>query len=154
MDITNEKDSSRGLKIIIAILLLLMAMVIFLVGFILVKGGGSADISDIFKGEIKEETYDLEEFVVNLQPENGRTKNYAKIKVSLMYNQSKDGKILEEHTSKIRDKVTNILRAKTATEMIKIENIEDIKISLKEEINKSLGKDIVKDVYITDIVIQ
>lgn len=38
--------------------------------------------------------------------------------------------------------------------MIKIENIEDIKISLKEEINKSLGKDVVKDVYITDIVIQ
>lgn len=154
MDNTKEPKSNNGLKIVIAILLLLVAISIFFVGFILFKGGDIGGVTQALQKPAEEITMDLEEFVINLQPENGRTKTYAKIKISLMYTNSKETDYLTKNNSKMRDKITNKLRAKTATEMIDVDNLEQLKIELKDEVNEGLGRPIIEDVYLTDIVIQ
>lgn len=154
MDNTKESKSNNGLKIVIAILLLLVAISIFFVGFILFKGGDIGGVTQALQKPAEEITMDLEEFVINLQPENGRTKTYAKIKISLMYTNSKETDYLTKNNSKMRDKITNKLRAKTATEMIDVDNLEQLKIELKDEVNEGLGRPIIEDVYLTDIVIQ
>lgn len=154
MDNTNASKSNKGLKIIIAALLVLVAVAIFFVGFILLKGGDVGGIAETLKGPVEEITMDLEEFVINLQPENGRSKSYAKIKISLMYTNPKETEYLVANTSKIRDKITNNLRSKTGAEMIDVEKSSELKTKLKDDLNEALGGPLIQDVYITDIVIQ
>jgi flagellar basal body-associated protein FliL len=116
------------------------------------SSGPNFDINKLIKPN-KEEDVLLNEFVVNLKSENNR-KNYLKLQIALMCNEESDKAIIESNVNKIRDRVVNILLDKTSSDILEGDNIKNLKGELKEEINLALKDELVKEVYITDLVVQ
>lgn len=150
---TNDvKKKKSKLKLIIIIILIIA--VLFLGGFIYLKATDTT-INDIMQSFDKEEqlTMSLEEFVVNLKsPANMRS--YLKIKIGLMYTDSGKTEMLTANTSKIRDIILDNLREREYEDVTTNEGIDKLKKDIIEELNSSFGEPIIKEVYITDIIVQ
>lgn len=150
---TNDvKKKKSKLKLIIIIILIIA--VLFLGGFIYLKATDTT-INDIMQSFVKEEqlTMSLEEFVVNLKsPANMRS--YLKIKIGLMYTDSGKTEMLTANTSKIRDIILDNLREREYEDVTTNEGIDKLKKDIIEELNSSFGEPIIKEVYITDIIVQ
>ncbi len=146
---TEKRKLSKPL-IIVIILILLALTVVF--GYLVLKG--NVNITKLFnKNKNKEHTILLNEFVVNLKSDNNK-KSYLKMQIALMYENKKDGVIIESNVNKIRDIIINNLLGKTSTDIIDEDNIHNFKEKLKKDINLALNDDLIKDIYITDLVIQ
>jgi flagellar FliL protein len=146
------KKKRPKLKILIIIILVLV--VLLLGGFIYLQVTDST-IADIMESFEKEEqlTMSLEEFLVNLKsPANMR--NYLKVKISLMYTDSSNTEMLIANTSKIRDIILNNLRGLEYEDVTTNEGIDILKNDIIDDINNSFGEPIIKEVYITDIIVQ
>jgi flagellar FliL protein len=146
------KKKRPKLKILIIIILVLV--VLLLGGFIYLQVTDST-IADIMESFEKEEqlTMSLEEFLVNLKsPANMR--NYLKVKISLMYTDSSKTEMLIANTSKIRDIILNNLRGLEYEDVTTNEGIDILKNDIIDDINNSFGEPIIKEVYITDIIVQ
>jgi len=63
-------------------------------------------------------------------------------------------KDLKNKAAMIEDKITAVLTAKTATELMTPEGKQRLKDELKEGLNKALHDDRVMGVYFTDFIIQ
>ncbi|HOK63032.1 MAG TPA: flagellar basal body-associated FliL family protein [Soehngenia sp.] len=150
---TNDvKKKKSKLKLIIIIILIIA--VLFLGVFIYLKVTDTT-INDIMQSFDKEEqlTMSLEEFVVNLKsPANMRS--YLKIKIGLMYTDSGKTEMLTANTSKIRDIILDNLREREYEDVTTNEGIDKLKKDIIEELNSSFGEPIIKEVYITDIIVQ
>jgi len=150
---TNDvKKKKSKLKFIIIIILIIA--VLFLGVFIYLKVTDTT-INDIMQSFVKEEqlTMSLEEFVVNLKsPANMRS--YLKIKIGLMYTDSGKTEMLTANTSKIRDIILDNLREREYEDVTTNEGIDKLKKDIIEELNSSFGEPIIKEVYITDIIVQ
>lgn len=147
---SNEK--SKLPKILIIMLVVILLAITMLLSYIVFSGGPNFDITKLFN-QNKEENVLLDEFVVNLKSENNR-KNYLKLQVALMCNEEDDKAIIESNVNKIRDRVVNILLDKTSADILEGDNIKNLKDELKEEINLALKDELVKEVYVTDLVVQ
>jgi flagellar FliL protein len=146
------KKKRPKLKILIIIILVLV--VLLLGGFIYLQVTDTT-IADIMESFDKEEqlTMSLEEFLVNLKsPANMR--NYLKVKISLMYTDSSKTEMLIANTSKIRDIILNNLRGLEYEDVTTNEGIDILKNDIIDDINNSFGEPIIKEVYITDIIVQ
>ena len=95
----------------------------------------------------------LDEFVVNLKSE-GSIKHYLKVKIALMYTEEKQGILIESSVNKIRDVIISNLREKSYKEMLEAENFLTLKKEVIDNLNLAINEDIIKDIYITDIIIQ
>lgn len=112
----------------------------------------SWNIMKLFKEE-EERTILLEEFVINLKSDT-RSKDYLKIEMALMYEDKKDGEVLDSNKNKIRDIIIKELRNKTSDEMLDVDETRKLKDLILEEINVEFKEDLVKGIYFTDLVIQ
>lgn len=151
-----EKKGNRKYKLTIIVLLLVVALSLGLVlGFFILNNSNKDDwgIATVFKPKEQEHTLLLDEFLVNLKSE-GKGRNYLKIQIALMYENEKEGQILETNTNKIRDIIINQLRNKTSEEMLDIDKTLELKKDITNNINVSLRESIVKDIYFTHLVIQ
>ncbi len=148
MDIIKSKSRKT---IIIALLLIILILVSVLAYFLLPKG----TLGNIKKAlETRDEyTLNLEEFIVNLKAD-GRSKAYLKTSVSLMYTDKKSIKTVETSVAKIRDIVLSNLRVKTAEEMLDVGETDNLKLNIIKDVNKALGKDVIEEVYFTNLVVQ
>lgn len=145
------EKKSNGLKIII-ILLVLILIATLVVGFLYIRKKEKAGGVEAAK-PIDENTYQLEEFLVNLKSE-GNIPSYLKIKIALMYPNKKDETKLEENVDKIRDIINDQLRVRTSKQVLDTDKVQELKTHMIGAINESLGKEVVLDVYFTDIVVQ
>lgn len=148
----NAKKKRPKLKILIIIILLIV--VLFLGGFIYLQVTDTT-IADIMESFDKEEqlTMSLDEFLVNLKsPANMR--NYLKVKISLMYTDSSKTEMLTANTSKIRDIILDNLRGRGYEDVTTNEGIDTLKKDIIEDLNNSFEEPIIKEVYITDIIVQ
>lgn len=153
MDI-EEKGSNQKFKIAVIGILLILIVTISVVGFLLIKNDRIVIFNKI-QNNPEEYTKLLDEFVVNLKPEDTNKRNsYLKLQVALMYTEPKKEEFINKNINKIRDRITYQLRCKTASEMRDVEKEIELKNSMKDDINKSLNEDIIKDIYFTDIVVQ
>lgn len=151
--ITAEVNEKRNIsKVLIIILIIALLITSTILGYFVVKNRDSLGITKLFNSN-SEKTILLNEFVVNLKSETAR-KSYLKLQIALMYNDKKDGKTIESNVNKIRDTIINNLLDKTSNEILDGSNINNLKEELKKDINLALNEDLVKDVYITDLVIQ
>ncbi len=142
----------NGLLKLMLVLLVLVLISTFILGYLLFTGNNKRSSNSILGGK-KEQTIDLDDFVVNLKPEGSR-KAYLKIKVAVMYDNPKKTKLVENNISKMRDIITNEFRSKTVEEIQDVAKVDSLKNGIIENINKSIGEDVIKEIYLTDIVIQ
>jgi len=141
-------------KLKILIIIILAIVVLFLGGFIYLRVTDTT-IADIMESFDKEEqlTMTLEEFLVNLKsPANMRS--YLKVKISLMYTDSSKTEMLIANTSKIRDIILDNLRGRGYEDVTTNEGIDALKKDIIEDLNNSFEEPIIKEVYITDIIVQ
>ena len=139
-------------KIIIIILLAIIVALSGVIAYIIISDNQLSDIMQEFM-EKEEFTTSLDEFVVNLKT-NNRVQHYLKVKIALMYTDKKESKAIEGSINKIRDVILTDLREKTYEDIINGEKTIDIKKDLLEKINTALNSDIIKDLYITDLIVQ
>ena len=93
----------------------------------------------------------MDEFLVNLAQGKSNTKQYIRVKMSLLTNNEK----LTKNIAVARDSVVNILRQKKSEDILSAaDSVSNLKKQLKEAINTEYGTNIVKEVFITDLVIQ
>lgn len=144
--------AERRNNILIIILLSLIISLVFILGFY-ISDRKSWNIGKIFQEDEEEYTILLDEFIINLKSE-ARVKDYLKIEMALMYEEGKDGELLDSNKNKIRDIIIKELRNKTADEMLDVDGTNKLKEVIVEEINLEFEKDLVKDVYFTELVIQ
>lgn len=97
----------------------------------------------------------LDEFLVNLAPSKTGEDEYIKISISLLVPAKVGEKEVEKNKDVIRDSIVNTLR-KTQAESILNDSkgVESLKVELKEAINKANNSSLVKEVFITNLVIQ
>lgn len=113
------------------------------------KDGTSSKISE------DEAIVAMDEFLVNLAQGKAKNQQYIRIKISLLTRNSKDSENLTKNIAVARDSVVNILRQKKAEDILSTaDSVNNLKKQLKEAINTEYGTDIVKEVFITDLVIQ
>ncbi len=145
-------ERGSNFKVLVLIILVLVLASILVIGYLLVKDKGAADLASVFKAE-EENTILLDEFIVNLKSERSM-RNYLKIKIALMYTDEKQEKNLNSNVNKIRDVIINQLRSKTPEDMLDIGKTSEFKKEMVEEINSAIKADTIKDIYFTDLVIQ
>jgi flagellar basal body-associated protein FliL len=141
-------------KLKILVIIILVIVVLLLGGFIYLQVTDTT-IADIMESFDKEEqlTMSLDEFLVNLKsPANMR--NYLKVKISLMYTDSSKTEMLISNTSKIRDIILENLRGLEYEDVTTNEGINALKRDIIEDLNNSFEEPIIKEVYITDIIVQ
>lgn len=97
----------------------------------------------------------LEEFLVNLaDSEDGET-SYIRTEISLLTNNAKNAEMIETNKDLVRDSVINKLRQKDAHEILADKNgVNNLKEELRDQINKDYGSALVREVFITNLVIQ
>lgn len=160
-EVAPPRKKGKGMLIIIAVI-----VVVALAGgggayfFLKKSGGGSAGEAEKGKTEGSKEggkagegaMLVLEPFVVNLNEQSGN----RFLKVALQFEMS-DPKLVELGKLKnpqIRDAIITLLTSKTADAMM----LPEGKLQLKDEItiraNQILGENTVKNVYLTDFVMQ
>lgn len=146
----NEKNNLLKVIIIILVLILIATVV---VGFIYINKKGEKIEKIEKEKKIEEIILPLEEFIVNLKEEDGLS-SYLKIKIALMYGNKKEKDFLETSIEKIRDVINGELRSKSSSEILNEEEVIKIKSNMKDCLNKALDKEVIKDIYFTDIVVQ
>lgn len=97
----------------------------------------------------------LDEFLVNLADSQDGETSYIRTEISLLTNNAKNAEIITTNKDLIRDSVINKLRQKEATEILADKNgVNNLKEELRDQINKDYGSALVREVFITNLVIQ
>lgn len=151
-----ESQKSKGINISKVAIIILLSLILLLTAailFFVVSDNKIEGIIQIFKTDGGEFTASLDEFVVNLKPE-GSIKHYLKVTLALMYTEEDHGGVIESSINKIRDAIITNIRTRTYGEVLDDTNGLVFKEDVKKSINAALGEDLIKDIYITDLIIQ
>lgn len=151
----NEKTPKKSkFKLVLLIVIPIFLIVSVGFGYMAFTDTKISDIQEIFQKE-EEQTLLLEEFLVNIKSPVGKNR-YLKIKLALMYNNPEHGEVLNANVNKIRDIIITDLRERQSEEVLDTDKTEEIKSKIMEDINSGLNSEqkIVKDVYITDLIVQ
>lgn len=138
----------RVLKI--AVLVILIAT-IGVLGFIIYRAGLLTSAFGQPEG-LKETTYSLGEYTVNLDEPSYR--RYLKVKVSVGYNVKKLDVELAKKASSISDTINTVLRSKKLEDVNTAEKTESIKNEIKDKINSKLTTGKLTNVYFDEIIVQ
>ncbi|MCD3194113.1 flagellar basal body protein FliL [Clostridium botulinum C] len=158
-----NRSSAKGniLKIMIVVLLaaILLGGGIF-AGYLAAsktKPQSVATNLSLIQNTLKQKTFALDEFVVNLKSDDASNR-YIKTKVSLGYADIKENKALEEElTTKkaiARDAINSILITKKKEDFATNVQVEKIKEEIKNKINPLLQDGQIINVYFSEIIIQ
>jgi flagellar basal body-associated protein FliL len=149
-------------KIILVILLILIVASLGFVGYMLaskktpvVISNTTAVDSTVTASNASPYTYSLDEFLVNLADNGG--KSYLKIKVSLGYdakNKKDMDKELAAKTDQIRDAIIGVLRSKLSTDLNTQTGVDQLKKDILAKVNPLFESGKANSVYINDILIQ
>lgn len=148
-----EKKSVNVSRIVIIVLLALILLLTAAIFVFVVSDGDMAGIMQNIRSNESEFTLPLDEFIINLKPE-GTSKHYLKISLALMYTDEDHGKLVESNLNKIRDSIITTIRSKTYKDIVEDSNAILFKNDVRANINKVLNDDIIKEIYITDIIVQ
>lgn len=97
----------------------------------------------------------ISKFVVNLSGNSNNNYQYIRLKVSCLVADKDASENLTKSMPLVRDSVISVLNSKTANDLLDAnEGINNLKTAIKDKINQEYGQTIVKQVYITDLVIQ
>lgn len=146
---TEKKGNSKLIIIILAVVIVVLGAII---GIMFATDTSVSDITALFEKEI-EQTIPMEEFLVNIQSDTSRN-HFVKMNLALMYTNPKNQEHINSNIFKIRDIVIKYLMQKGRDDFKNHDNLYQIKDELMELINEGLGEDMIKDIYITDMLVQ
>ncbi|KAF1302015.1 flagellar basal body-associated FliL family protein [Enterococcus saccharolyticus] len=96
----------------------------------------------------------LEEFLVNLAQTENKPQQYIRVTTSILIDEKNSDEV-EKGIALVRDGIVNTLRKKHESDILNTEDgMDRLKAELKDTINNAYGKEIIRDVFITDLVIQ
>ena len=146
-----SKKSNKSLFLVIGILVL--ALIGGVVAYLLLaggKGGGHLENKKHEAKEVKTALVQLDSFVLNLS-DQGR---YLKVTMQFELANAEDQPLVIEKTPQIRDAIITLVSSKSVESVSSPEG----KMQLKDEIllraNQAVGKDIFKNLYYTEFVMQ
>lgn len=149
----NENTEKKGnFKLIIIILAVVIVVLGAIIGIMFATDTSVSDITALFEKEI-EQTIPMEEFLVNIQSDTSRN-HFVKMNLALMYTNPKNQEHINSNIFKIRDIVIKYLMQKGRDDFKNHDSLYQIKDELMELINEGLGEDMIKDIYITDMLVQ
>lgn len=156
-DVNEVKPKKKmGKKIIIPIILVIVIL-LSVTGLFVYSKVINKPISEIFNKfvpEEKEYTVTLNEFLVNLKSQNGDSKQYLRINMALMYTDSKHTEKIQSNLSLIRDLIISGLRDVTIENALEEETMVNFKQKTTKSINDKLGQGLIKELYITDLIVR
>lgn len=147
-------------------------ILLIIVVLIIAVGGGAAGtfIGNYFSSKVQgkevpeevnqkfsehEVSVPLDEFLVNLAKSKTNEMPYIKIQLSLMVSSEKNAEVIATSKDLIRDSIINTLRQKEAESILHEKNgVDNLKLEIKEQVNKDYGSALVREVFITNLVIQ
>ena len=155
-----KKNKANG-KIILIVTIAVVAIIAATAGTVL---GNilSGKVEPKQKSESVEKKYNkdevsvpLDEFLVNLADNEAGETSYIRTEVSLLTNNAKNAEIIETNKDLVRDSIINKLRQKDANAILADKNgVNNLKEELRDQINKDYGSALVREVFITNLVIQ
>jgi len=98
----------------------------------------------------KELMFALDPFVVNL----GGPTNFLKISLQLELTDPADRPFVESRVAPIRDSIVILLSSKTSRSVVSPEGKLKLKDDINMRVNQVLGKNLVRNVYFTEFVMQ
>ena len=159
--VVEEKKAKPKGKIILIVVILVVGIIAATAGTILGnilsgKVEPKAKSEEVQSKYNKDEvTVPLEEFLVNLADNNDGESSYIRTEVSLLTNNAKNAELIEGNKDLVRDSVINKLRQKDANAILADKNgVNNLKEELKDQINRDYGSALVREVFITNLVIQ
>ncbi|HEX5351491.1 MAG TPA: flagellar basal body-associated FliL family protein [Trichococcus sp.] len=141
--------------ILIAVILVALMIGGGTIGSLIATGKAKEWITSFNKKEVETILIPQEEFLVNLQSNDGSLDDFLKIEMSVETTDEENGTILTEKAAIVRDAIISVLRNKsTANIFDESDGVLVIKQELISKINQSLGSEVASDLYITNIVMQ
>ena len=156
-DVNEVKQKKKMSKKILIPILLIIVIILSATGLFVYSKVVNKPITEIFGSFAKEEkelTLPLEEFLVNLNSEFGDSKQYLRIKITLMYTDDKETENIQANISLIRDLIISSLRDVTLENALLAETMTNFKQTAIKSMNDKLGSDLIKEVYITDLIVK
>jgi flagellar protein FliL len=148
---TKPKKSNKSLFIVIGIIVVALVGGIAAYSLLFSKGGESAAET---KHELKKDTQTalvaLDSFVLNLA-EQGR---FLKVTMQFEVTDKTDLPLVSERTPQLRDAIITLMSSKSAEALSSPEGKLQIKDELLLRANQAIGKDVFKNLYFTEFVMQ
>ena len=149
---TQSKKSNKGLFIVIGIIVVALAGGIAAYTLLFSSKGGesSAETKHELKKDTKTSLIALESFVLNLA-EQGRF-----LKVTMQFEIADQANLpsVTERTPQLRDAIITLMSSKSAEALSSPEGKLQIKDELLLRANQAVGKDVFKNLYFTEFVMQ
>lgn len=158
-----EDKQKKGFTLWKAILLGVVVALFAVIGGAfgsLITSGNAAEIIQNFSREEKEEpeerlTVPYEEFLVNLKPVTTNDKSFLRVEFAFSVADQQAEALLTEKGPLVRDTIISVLRSHTReTIFTEAEGNLVLKTDLLSALNQVLNGDVIKDIYITNIVMQ
>ncbi len=146
-------EKKKKNKLIIIIPLVIIFLVVAFVGYafftksFFFKSGEDESVK-----RIEEQIFQMDEFVINLNDENSR--RYLKTSIVITYENKKELKELNDNIPQMRDVIIETLRAKSAVDVMNVENTDMLKNEIKDKVNELYEDEIVLEVYFINFLIQ
>ncbi|GAA0362055.1 hypothetical protein GCM10008932_13350 [Alkalibacterium iburiense] len=156
-EINTTGPKNKALKIILAIVSLIVILVtgIGIGSFLFSDSFENSFFSDFMtEAEASEVSVPLDQFIVNLSTETSR-QPVVRIEMTVTSTDESIQEVISEDIAKIRDAVIHTVSRETMDTILNESDGEfEIKEKVKNRINQVLGKDMIDDVYITNILLQ
>lgn len=154
---TEGKEQAEKPKKKSKLLIIIVALVVLLGGaagayFFLLSKPASQQTKTATEKESQGVNFALEPFVVNLMDQGGS--KYLKVSIQLELSDVKLSEQAKNKTPQIRDAIITLLTNKTSDELITPEGKLLLKDEIKQRVSQILGENAVKNVYLTDFVMQ
>ncbi|MTI69475.1 MAG: flagellar basal body-associated FliL family protein [Firmicutes bacterium] len=143
------ENKNSKLKIIIPLIVVVILAAV--AGYLYIATNTFENIN-LFEKKETSYNYEVGQIVVNLK--NDRINRYLKTKIVLSYSNEDDEKVLEKRKFQIKDIIIKILRDKEIDDIKTVEKTDALKTEIREKVNVIFDKNIIKDVYITDFMVQ
>ena len=156
----NKKDvkEKKGNPIVLLLIIMLVLIVFLAAGFVYLilhttnnTANTSAKVETTTTVEVPENSYALEDFIVNLQ-DTDKSK-FIKLNVSLYFTNAKLADELKLKSGMVRDVINTTLREKKSADFT-AKGVEDLKKEIMDKVNPGLKVGKISEVYVNSIVVQ
>lgn len=149
---TKSKKSNKSLFIVIGIIVIALAGGIAAYSLLFSGKGGesAAEAKHELKKDTKTSLIALDTFVLNLA-EQGR---FLKVTMQFEVADQADLPLVTERTPQLRDAIITLMSSKSAEALSSPEGKLQIKDELLLRANQAVGKDVFKNLYFTEFVMQ
>ncbi len=145
------KKSNKSLFIVIGIIVVALAGGVGAYALVFSgKGSGAADAKHEEKKDVKTALVALDSFVLNLA-EQGR---FLKVTMQFELADAANQQMVTDRMPQLRDAIITLVSSKTAESLASPEGKLQIKDELLLRANQAIGKDIFKNLYFTEFVMQ